>query len=68
MSQKILDLCKTFPNSDITREIERLVIKQDEVLEELRLIFSSIANGDNLYTKVSKGLAEDVLDRIAELN
>ena len=54
MSQKILDLCKTFPNSDITREIERLVIKQDEVLEELRLIFSSIANGDNLYTKVSK--------------
>ena len=68
MSQKILDLCKTFPNSDITREIERLVIKQDEVLEELRLIFSSIANGDNLYTKVSKGLAEDVLDRISELN
>ncbi len=68
MSQKILDLCKTFPNSDITREIERLVIKQDEVLEELRLIFSSIANGDNLYTKVSKGLADDVLDRIAELN
>lgn len=67
MSQKILDLCKTFPNSDITREIERLVIKQDEVIEELRLIFSSIANGDNLYTKVSKGLADDVLDRIAEL-
>lgn len=67
MSQKILDLCKTFPNSDITREIERLVIKQDEVLEELRLIFSSIANGDNLYTKVSKGLADDVLDRIAEV-
>ena len=68
MSQKILDLCKTFPNSDITREIERLVKQQDEVLEELRLIFSSIANGDNLYTKVSKGLADDVLDRIAELN
>lgn len=67
MSQKILDLCKTFPNSDITREIERLVIKQDEVLEELRLIFSSIANGDNLYTKVSKGLADDVLDRLAEV-
>lgn len=67
MSQKILDLCKTFPNSDITREIERLVIKQDEVLEELRLIFSSIANGDNIYTKVSKGLADDVLDRIAEV-
>ena len=68
MSQKILDLCKTFPNSDITREIERLVKQQDEVLEELRLIFSSIANADNLYTKVSKGLADDVLDRIAELN
>ena len=68
MSQKILDLCKTFPNSDITREIERLVKQQDEALEELRLIFSSIANGDNLYTKVSKGLADDVLDRIAELN
>lgn len=68
MSQKILDLCKTFPNSDITREIEHLVKQQDEVLEELRLIFSSIANGDNLYTKVSKGLADDVLDRIAELN
>lgn len=67
MSQKILDLCKTFPNSDITREIERLVIKQDEVLEELRLIFSSIANGDNLYTKVSKGLADDILDRLAEV-
>ena len=68
MSQKILDLCKTFPNSDIMREIEYLVKQQDEVLEELRLIFSSIANGDNLYTKVSKGLADDVLDRIAELN
>lgn len=67
MSQKILDLCNTFPNSDIMREIERLVIQQDEVLEELRLIFSSIANGDNLYTKVSKGLADDVLDRIAEV-
>lgn len=67
MSQKILDLCKTFPNSDITREIERLVIKQDEVLEELRLIFSSIANGDNLYTKVSKGLADDILYRLAEV-
>lgn len=68
MSQKILDLCKTFPNSYIMREIEHLVKQQDEVLEELRLIFSSIANGDNLYTKVSKGLADDVLDRIAELN
>lgn len=68
MSQKILDLCKTFPNSDIMREIEHLVKHQDEVIEELRLIFSSIANGDNLYTKVSKGLADDVLDRIAELN
>lgn len=68
MSQKILDLCKTFHNSDIMREIEHLVKHQDEVIEELRLIFSSIANGDNLYTKVSKGLADDVLDRIAELN
>ena len=67
MSKKILDLCKAFPNSDIMREIERLVKQQDEVLEELRLIFSSIANGDNLYTKVSKGLADDVLDRIAEV-
>lgn len=67
MSQKILDLCKTFTNSDIMREIERLVIQQDEVLEVLRLIFSSIANGDNLYTKVSKGLADDVLEHIAEV-
>jgi hypothetical protein len=50
------------------REIEHLVKQQDEVIEELRLIFSSIANGDNLYTKVSKGLADDVLDRISELN